>query len=157
MKKQFIALMQITPKRYILFVIVFTLFIGYSIYKEEKSLIMTPTTHGKIIHLDIEHPKIASKYKIKSCIYDEECGYLQLCIVGAKDDNLIKKALKFQFYINDRKREDFSVTEKSSLWWWKKYLVVWIKDVSQYSNITIRWQNQTFPIYSDNQATFPQK
>ena len=147
MKKRLTTLMRPKLQKYIMLMIIVTLVVVYFIHKEEKSLIMTPTTHEKIIHLDIEHPKIASKYKVKSCIYDEECGYLQLCIVGAKNDNLIKKALEFQFYINDLKREDFSVTEKSSLWWWKKYLVVWIKDVSQYNNITIKWQNQTYSIY----------
>ena len=48
-----------TPK-VILLMIIFTLVVVYFIHKEEKSLIMTLTTHENIIHPDIEHPQIQS-------------------------------------------------------------------------------------------------
>ncbi len=109
---------------------------------EKRNLIMTPSTHNQVVFLETKNERLSSKYKVRFCLYDPECDYIQVCIKIPKDDRTLRSNPdKLTFLIDGRERPGYSHLTTTT--WKGDYFIILIDQVPEFEKFECTYEGET--------------
>lgn len=129
----------------IVFILIVAILIFWAkTYPHRSTLIMTAafrnSSFEKIEYLEFEKVSLG-KSKIEFAIYDEESELYQVCITK---DIIYHDRGNLRVYV-DGKETSFSVMRNGTIW--KDNTIIFLEEVPQYQEFTIRYLDDTAAVY----------
>ena len=105
------------------------------IFPTNTNLIMTPSTHEKIVFLHADASKFQEGVLLRFAIHDLDCDYVQFCFSVSKQDTVSFDGSRLQILVDDNVIEKYSIISRTT--WKRKYVMILISDIHSFSNIKL--------------------
>lgn len=128
-------------KKTFLFVLLAICFILYQFHSERADLVATPSTHSQIKWLDIDDACWKNNCKVRCCLYDEECNYIQICLVLPNRNSFFSDAPAMRFFVDGREILDYACNTHST--WRSRYLRVLLSDIGEFETFRVEIKEHT--------------
>lgn len=122
-------------KKTLLVVLLAICFVLYQIHSERADLVATPSTHNQIKWLDIDDACWKNNCKVRYCLYDEECNYIQVCLVLPNRNSFFSDAPAMRIFVDGR---EILVYERNTDSTWRgQYLNVFLSDIEEFETFRV--------------------